>query len=79
LFKIFSYHNVSGRMLDQREQDSNSGGWRKERFITLVGQHLNLSKNRTSPAAQGCGVFMPQNVEASKQEGQKQAWQLASH
>jgi hypothetical protein len=43
-----------------------------------VGQHLDLSKNGTSPTAQGCGVFMPQNVEASKQEEQKQMWQLAS-
>jgi hypothetical protein len=45
----------------------------------LAGQHLDLSKNGTGPIAQDCGVFMPQNVEASKQEGQKQAWQLASH
>jgi hypothetical protein len=45
----------------------------------LAGQHLDLSKNGTGPIAQDCGVFMPQNVEASKQEGQKQTWQLASH
>jgi hypothetical protein len=32
----------------------------------------------TCPIAQGCRVFMPQNVEASKLEGQKQIWQLAS-
>jgi hypothetical protein len=66
-------------MLDQQEQDSNPGGWRKGKFITLVDQHLDLSKNGTGPVPQGCGVFMPQNVEASKQEGQKQMWQLASH
>jgi hypothetical protein len=65
-------------MSDQWEQDSNPGGWRKGRFITLAGQHLDLSKNGTSPVAQVCGVFMPQNAEASKQEGQKQTWQLAS-
>jgi hypothetical protein len=58
-------------MLDQQEQDSNPGGWRKRRFITLTGQHLDLSKNGTSPVAQGCRVFMPQNAEASKREGQK--------
>jgi hypothetical protein len=61
---------VAGRMSDQREQDSNPGGWRKGRFITLAGQHLDLSKNGTSPITQGCGVFMPQNAEASKWEGQ---------
>jgi hypothetical protein len=65
-------------MLDQGEQDSNPSGWRKERFITLAGQHLDLSKNGTGPVAQGCRVFMLQNVEASKWEGQKQMWQLAS-
>jgi hypothetical protein len=53
-------------MSDQQEQDSNPGGWRKGRFI------MDLSKNGTCPIAQGCGVFMPQNVEASKREGQKQ-------
>jgi hypothetical protein len=70
---------VAGRMLDQREQDSNPGGWRKGRFIMLQGQHLDLSKNGTGPIAQGCRVFMPQNAKTSKQEGQKQTWQLASH
>jgi hypothetical protein len=49
--------NVVGRMLDQREQDSNPGGWRKERFIMLADQHLDLSKNGTSLAAQGCGFL----------------------
>jgi hypothetical protein len=49
--------NVTGRMLDQREQDSNTGGWRKGRFITLAGQHLDRSKNGTSPVAQGCRVL----------------------
>jgi hypothetical protein len=43
-----------------------------------VGQHLDLSKNGTGPVGQGYGVFIPQNVEASKWEGQKQTWQLAS-
>jgi hypothetical protein len=66
-------------MLDQREQDSNPGGWREGRFIMLVVQHLDLSKNGTSPIAQGCGGFVPQNAEGSKWEGQKQTWQLASH
>jgi hypothetical protein len=68
-------------MSDQREQDLNPGGWRKGRFIKLAGQHLDLSKNGTSPVVQvrALGVFMPQNVEASKREGQKQTWQLASH
>jgi hypothetical protein len=49
--------NVAGRMLVQREQDSNPGGWRKGRFITLEGQHLDRSKNGTGPVAQGCGVL----------------------
>jgi hypothetical protein len=31
--------NVVARMLDQQEQDSNLGGWRKERFITQVCQN----------------------------------------
>jgi hypothetical protein len=44
----------------------------------LVGQHLDLSKNGTNPVAQGCRDFMSQNAEASKREGQKQMWQLAS-
>jgi hypothetical protein len=66
-------------MLDQQEQDSNPGGWKKGRFITLAGQHLDLSKNGTSPLPQGRGVFMPQDVEASKREGQKQMWQSAFH
>jgi hypothetical protein len=65
-------------MSDQWEQDSNLGGWRKERFIMLVAQHLDLSKNGTGPIAQGWGVFVPHNAEGSKQEGQKQMWQLAS-
>jgi hypothetical protein len=68
-----------GRMSDQWEQYSNPGGWRKGRFITLAGHTLDLSKNGTGPVAQGCGVFMRQNVEASKREGQNQTWQLASH
>jgi hypothetical protein len=38
----------------------------------LVGWPLDLSKNGTGPGAQGCGVFMPRNAEASKWEGQKQ-------
>jgi hypothetical protein len=42
----------------------------------LVGQHLDLSKNGTSPVAQGCRDFMPQDVEASKWEGQQQTWRL---
>jgi hypothetical protein len=66
-------------MSDQQEQDSNPGGWKKGRFITLLGQHLDLAKNGTSLIAQGCGGFVPQNAEASKQEGQKHMWQLASH
>jgi hypothetical protein len=32
------------RPSDHREQDSNPGGWMKGRFITLAGQHLDLSK-----------------------------------
>jgi hypothetical protein len=36
---------VAGRMSDQREQDSNPGGWRKGRFIMLAGQHpVSLQK-----------------------------------
>jgi hypothetical protein len=31
--------NVVERMSDEQEQDSNPGGWRKGRFIMLVGQH----------------------------------------
>jgi hypothetical protein len=42
---------VARRMSDQPEQDSNPGGWRKGRFITLAGQHLDLFKNITSPIA----------------------------
>jgi hypothetical protein len=61
-------YTVARRTSDQQEQDSNPGDWRKGRFITLVGQHLNLSKNGTGPVAQGCGDFMPQNAEASKRE-----------
>jgi hypothetical protein len=63
---MWTYLTVAGRMSDQQEQDSNPGGWRKGRFI------MDLSKNGTCPIAQGCGVFMPQNVEASEREGQKQ-------
>jgi hypothetical protein len=65
-------------MMDQQEQDSNPGGWRKGRFITLSGQHLDLSKMALAPQLKAVGVLMPQNVEASKQEEQKQTWQLAS-
>jgi hypothetical protein len=65
-------------MQNQQEQDSNPSGWRKGRFITEEGQHLDLSKNGTRPSAKVCGVFMPQNVEVSKWEDQKQMWQLAS-
>jgi hypothetical protein len=64
--------------MDQQEQDSNPGGWRKGRFIMQVGQDPGSLQNGTGPLAQGCGVFIPQNVEASKREGQKQTWQLAS-
>jgi hypothetical protein len=45
----------------------------------LSRQHLDLSKNGTGLVAQDCRVSMSQNVEVSKQEGQKQMWQLASH
>jgi hypothetical protein len=31
-------------MLVQQEQDSNPGGWRKEKFIMLVGQHQESPK-----------------------------------
>jgi hypothetical protein len=36
-------------MSDQREQDSNPGGWRKGRFIMLAGQHLDLSQKWHQP------------------------------
>jgi hypothetical protein len=42
-------------MSDQQEQDSNPDSWRKGKFIVLAGQHLDISKNGTSPIAQGCG------------------------
>jgi hypothetical protein len=70
---------VAGRMSDQREQDSNPGGWRKGRFIYASGPAPGSLHNGAYPLVQGCWVFMPQNVEASKQEGQKQMWQLAFH
>jgi hypothetical protein len=41
--------NVAGRMLDQREQNSNPGGWRKGRFIMLESQHLDLFKMVPAP------------------------------
>jgi hypothetical protein len=59
-------------MLGQQEQDSNPDGWRKGRFITLADQHLDLSKNGTSPAAQGCGVFNASECR-SKQAGRTKA------
>jgi hypothetical protein len=66
-------------MSDQREQDSNLGGWGKRRFNMLSGPAPWMSPKMTpAPLAQGCGVFIPQNVETSKQEGQKKTWQLAS-
>jgi hypothetical protein len=51
----------------------------KEDLLHYQTSTLDLSKNGTSPAAQDYGVFMPQNAEASKWEGQNQTWQLASH
>jgi hypothetical protein len=63
---------VMGRMLDQWGQDSNPGGLKKGRFITLAGQHLDLSKNGTSPAAQGCGVFNASEC-GTKQVGRTKA------
>jgi hypothetical protein len=65
--------------MDQQEQDSNPGGWRKGRFIYHSGPAPGSLQNGTGPSAQGCWVFMPQNVEASKREGQKQMWWLAFH
>jgi hypothetical protein len=50
--------NDAGRMSSQGKQDSNPGGWRKGRFITLADQHLDISKNDTGLIAQGCRVFM---------------------
>jgi hypothetical protein len=72
LVLIIHFYIVEGRMSDQRIRDSSP------RTQVLAGQDLDLSKNGASPAAQGCGVFMPQNAEASKWGGQKQMWQLAS-
>jgi hypothetical protein len=53
-------------------KDSNPGGWRKGRFITLVGQHLDLSKNGNGPAAEGCRVFYASECR-SKQVGRTKA------
>jgi hypothetical protein len=39
LIKISECKTVTERISDQQEQDSNPGGWRKGRFIMLVGQH----------------------------------------
>jgi hypothetical protein len=69
--------NVAGRITDQQEQDSNLGGWRKRRFIHASWPAPGSLQNSTGPLAQGCWVFMPQNAEASKWEGQKQTWWLA--
>jgi hypothetical protein len=41
---LFFIEFVVGRLTDQGEQDSTPGGLRKGRIITLVGQHLDLSK-----------------------------------
>jgi hypothetical protein len=61
---------------ENKTQTQVVGG--KEDLLCQLASILDLSKNGTRPAAQGCRVFMPQNAEASKQEGQKQMWQLAS-
>jgi hypothetical protein len=50
----------------------------KEDSLQRMASILDLSKNGTRPSAKDCGVFMPQNVEVSKWEDQKQMWQLAS-
>jgi hypothetical protein len=53
--------------------------WLEERMIYYTSRLAPRSlQNGTGLVAHGCRVFMPQNVEASKQEGQKQMWQLAS-
>jgi hypothetical protein len=49
----------------------------KEDLLCYQASTLDLSKNGTCPAAQGCGDFMPQNAEASEWERQKQMWPLA--
>jgi hypothetical protein len=61
-------------MLDQREQDSNPGGWRKGRFIYASGPAPGSLQNGTGPLAQGSWLFILQNVEASKKKGQNQTW-----
>jgi hypothetical protein len=35
---------VVGKIMDQREQDSNPDGWRKGRFMYASVPHLDLSK-----------------------------------
>jgi hypothetical protein len=44
-------------MSDQQEQYSNPGDWRKGRFITLVGQHLDISKMALAPQLRAAGVL----------------------
>jgi hypothetical protein len=53
--------------------------WLEERKIHYTSRPApRFLQNCTGSVAQVCRVFMPQNAEASKQEGQKQTWHLAS-
>jgi hypothetical protein len=63
---------------ENKTQTQVAGG--KEDLLCQWARTLDLSQNGTSPATQGCRVFMPQNAEANKPEEQKQTqmWQLAS-
>jgi hypothetical protein len=53
--------------------------WLKERkiYYAIRPAPWISPKMALAPAAQGCGVFMPQNAEASKREGQKQSYNLS--
>jgi hypothetical protein len=63
---------VVGRVLDQQEQDSNPGGWRKGRFITLVGQHPGSLQKWHRPLSSRLQEFYALECR-SKQAGRTKA------
>jgi hypothetical protein len=53
-------------MSDQREQDSNPGGWRKGRFIMLAGQHPgSLQKWQLNTVGLLCLIILAQGYNLS--------------
>jgi hypothetical protein len=64
--------NVAGRMSDHREQDSNPGGWRKGRFIMLVGQHPGSLQKWHQPCSSMLRGFYASEY-GSKQAGTTKA------